>query len=581
MKYNKVILVFGLFLTFPSLVWSQKKILTEKVEVTKSYIPNIGKALKRDIRPQVEDIMQIDIPKLRYTISYKPERPNVMINSLDAPSYRLTTNEPLYNGYGDVALGVPFMSRLNLSYTSTELRNTIYGASISHNGFWGKIKDANGLLRSGSNTDNDLSLYFEYQKANLKTKISASQRYDAFDRYGFNGSKIDNEKQYFMKTSANAEIGTSFDDLNKFNVNLGASVNIISDKYSYGESIYQIGLLMSKGFSNINSRLEARIEYMSDIPSRRFNLFQIYGEKPIERPTPEPGDILDENVKYSPTGLLSIAPRYLFNYRGLDIDLGVNMSFDFNGDKNNYKQGVSNILPQLELSYSFAKGVFRPFIKVDGKYIVNNYFSMTEQNPYIVQGLTAPNTVLRRYMVGFDGTIKSSFSYKAYIGLRQSRDLLMYVNVASGNVFSVLRGDFDNTEFGVELGYVLNNLLSFNMKATYIDYNNTGALTDNIAFGYAPFTARFMINCFPTKSLTLSLGGELQSSRTFGSIINEELVVNKVGSVFDLSLMGEYKITDRVSVLLRGANLLNQKLYQYNNYRGVGLNVMAGVSLKF
>lgn len=583
MNHNKKILLLGLFLLSPSLLFAQKKILSEKVEVTKSYTPKIGKASKRDIQPLAEEVLQIEVPKLNYSITYKPEKYPFIINTLDVPSYQLVESENLYRGYADLSVGVPFSTKFNLFYTSTELRNTILGASLNHRGFWGKLDDNVGKKRSASETENDLSLFFEYQNGNLKTKISANQSYDAFKRYGFNVADVkkDNSSQHFLKTTANAEIGTTFEDLNKFNINLAASVNVISDNYGYNLSIYQAGTLLSKGFRKINSRLEARLEYLSEVPTRKFNLYQIYGETPIERPTPDPGNIAEADLKYSPTGLLSVAPRYLFNYKGLNVDLGVKMSFDFNGDKNNYKQGVSTILPNVELSYSFLKGGLKPYGKIDGQYISNNYFTMTEQNPYIVEGLTAPNSVIRRYLFGFSGNLKSNFNYDVYVGLRQSRDLLMYVNIEEGNIFSVLRGDFDNTEIGLEIGYMLNSILSFNLKANYIDYDNTGALVDNIAIGHSPLTARLIVNLFPTKKLSLSVGGEFLSERKFGSIINDELIINKVGSVFDLSLGGEYKLTKRMAVSLKGSNLLNQKLYPYNNYRGIGVDVMAGLSYKF
>ncbi|MEG0500525.1 MAG: hypothetical protein RR550_05305, partial [Rikenellaceae bacterium] len=77
----------------------------------------------------------------------------------------------------------------------------------------------------------------------------------------------DNSSQHFIKTAVNAEIGTTFEDLNKFNINLGLSMNMVSDKYSYNTALYQVGVLMSKGFKKINSRIEGRIEYLSEIPT--------------------------------------------------------------------------------------------------------------------------------------------------------------------------------------------------------------------------------------------------------------------------------------------------------------------------
>lgn len=592
---NKYIILLGILFLVPTILFGQKKgskVLSEEVEVVKSYIPKIGEVSKRDIRPSLEKIMQIEVPKLNYSINYKPEKYPFAINYLKVPSYKHETAERLYNGYADISLGAPFSTRANFFYNTAIQRTMIAGVGVNHNGYFGKLKNNLNDNINATQSTNDLMIFFEYQQDNIKIKLSATESFDIYNRYGYNSKKVnqtsnidDSFKQHFIRTTANVEIGTSFKDVNDYNAKLYASFNTVADNYSYNESIYQTGVYFAKGFKNANSLLAANIEYLSVIPTRRFMISPLEGERDNIPDIMLPD--LDEGRSISPTGLLSFAPRYVFKYRGIDLDMGVKMIFDFNGKINNYKQGITTILPEAELSFSFASGAVKPYLKVDGEFINNNYSSLTEHNPYIMEGLTAPNSIIRRYMFGISGNATPSLYYNVYFGLRQSRELLMFVNDDNGyngNVFTAMVGDFDNLEVGVNMGYIMTSMFNFTLDMKYIDYENVGIGADSQkAYGYAPFVAKLGANIEVTKSLMFSLSGIFQSSRTFLSRTGkiDGYVETKVGSVFDLTLRGEYKLSKRLAISIDASNLLNQKLYPFNNYRGIGINVLAGISYKF
>ena len=58
-------------------------------------------------------------------------------------------------------------------------------------------------------------------------------------------------------------------------------------------------------------------------------------------------------------------------------------------------------------------------------------------------------------------------------------------------------------------------------------------------------------------------------------------MLNPVGTTFDLRVGAEYNVSRRIGVFLNGNNLLNQKLYRFNRYPGLGINALAGVKLQF
>lgn len=589
MYLKKIIIPLSLLLVSitPSSVLAQEKILSDKVEVTKDFTPTIAAATKREILPTVEEHIEIKTPVLSYSIGYKPEKYPFSITPLSAPSYKLDTDSLLYKGYVDFAVGIPFSTKANASYATTEMRNMIFAADVSHYGFWGKIDDATGVGQSATTSENALDLYFDYQKNNLRTKIFLTQQFDIFNRYGFDSAHYTSSttsdesiKQHFLKTSLGAELGSNLAADNKTNANVYMQFDLVNDKYSYNESTYQAGVYLDRQVESLGGLLKIRAEYTSVVPTDKFYIYPLVGEEEVVAPTPD--DYTDGSYlvnQTSPTGILSVSPGIAIKRGGFNIDFDLDMNFDFNGNKNNYEQGVSTILPKLMISYASEGGGFIPYLKIDGDYEINNYFTLTEKNPYIIEGLTAPNTTIRQYYFGFKGTISNCFSYNLHAGVRQSRDLVMFINTEGGNVFAPMAGDFDNTEVVCELAYNHDNIFNASLAINYIDYS-----TDNIdeaAIGYSPLTATLNLRYQATTALKLNLMACMLSERMFGTLVNDEVVVSTSPSVLDLALGAEYSLSNRLTATLTASNLLGEELYQYNNYKGLGTSVMLGLTYRF
>lgn len=582
MRRYKIIIAATLISTLPSISFAQEKILTDKVEITKSYLPEIGKAKKRDVRPSEEKSVSIEIPELEYKITYTPERYPFTFTQLTAPSYKINKEEELNKGYLEAGIGLPISSELQFSYGSTSGVNSLYAVTLNHNGFWGKIEDQLGEKQSATTTENSISALYEYRDDNMRVKFNLSQSYDKYNRYGYNTlspSTSDNLNQHFLKSIFNAEVGSVYDETKKFNFNAYGQVNFVVDDYSYSETTYKAGVFLSHILHNFSNRVEGSVELISSVPSRSF---LIYPNNSFESYTP-PTDSFGattSSYSYSPTCLLSIAPHYVFKYYDVDIKAGVNLLFNFNGTTNNYKQGVCTIIPEIRLAYNIANGGVTPYILIDGEYQLNNYFSLSELNPYIMEGLTAPNTVLRRYVGGVEGNIDSNLSYKLEAGVRDVKDLLMFINIEEGNVFSTIQSDFSNFEFLAELGYTINDELHLDFGFNYIAYAQNEE-TDEVAIGYSPFTANINAYYKVTKELTLEGGIKYMSGRYFGEEVNDEVSLYSVNGCVDLTLKGSYMLGEKFGVQLKLSNLLNQELYQYSNYKGVGISAIAGINYRF
>ncbi|MDR2935823.1 MAG: hypothetical protein LBU80_00560, partial [Rikenellaceae bacterium] len=87
------------------------------------------------------------------------------------------------------------------------------------------------------------------------------------------------------------------------------------------------------------------------------------------------------------------------------------------------------------------------------------------------------------------------------------------------------------------------------------------------------------------EKLYLGVTGTLMGSRygAYAANVNDfsYLTENKLNAAFDLRVNADYFITRQVGVFAEAGNILNQKLYPFNHYPGLGVNFMAGVKLSF
>ena len=68
---------------------------------------------------------------------------------------------------------------------------------------------------------------------------------------------------------------------------------------------------------------------------------------------------------------------------------------------------------------------------------------------------------------------------------------------------------------------------------------------------------------------------------TDGASASAGLGRTHVDMQFDVYFGAEYNISKRIGVFLEGRNLANQRIYRYNQYRDLGINMLAGVKLQF
>lgn len=550
--------------------------VNKQVEVIKSYSPTIGKGIKLDIEPSMEKTIVLEAPKFDYSIAYKPQRyiPNIStLESFDVTNFE---KKKTHNLYADLAFGYPLNTRLNAIY-STNPKNNLYAAvALRHEGFFGKLVNDYDQKLSGTTTTNSIGGMLAYRKNRLLFDANVGYAFNLYNQYGYFSPVNDvlfsdqHKKQLFHNFDFDISVGTDFGYNNKWDAKFYTSAIYLNDNYRTSESDIFLGGLVSKGFKDGRHRVSLALEYM--------HIAQGVNNTPPYPSVSKPTGAFDG---------MNIMPSYRYHTSTFTAEVGLKMYYTFNpltSSVNNTDKSV--FLPQLLLQYHTKR--FSPYVAIKGDYQYNSFASLSAINPYLISGFCAPNGYNLDFVIGLKGSASTWLNYNLEGGYQRADNVVMFKNVLDGNVFDVLTNNFDNFIFKAEFSVLMMERLSVNASYDFVSYGEAKRGVDMMAYGLPEHTLNLSMFYKATERWSFELSGELQSSRTFlgdyltndGSPLQHS-VTNSVPTTFNLGLGAGYAFSKTFTATLDLSNILNQKLYQYNHYRGVGFCAMIGIKAKF
>lgn len=564
--------------------------LNRQMEVTRAYEPTVREASKLDIKPNMVDTVKLR-PEFEYLINPQPISYGFQVTpfraaTIDVNDYRLYT--PFYV---KAALGVPFQSLLDFYYNTTGMEKGFVSAYLNHYGSWSKIENDNGVKAPASTTYNKVGALGERRFGRYSLNGEIGYDYDLVSRYGYYtageplaetfDTTADGLRQYFSTLHARVAFGDTFEDLSHFNFRIGARGAYFTDRYSYDQKDFGASLELGKCFVD-RHEVTLGVQY----------------------------DAYRGNNDYQ-NDLVTVAPLYHLKTGKFDFALGVDYTFNRMTDPTDIDRTRQKnyFFPRFQMRIDATSGYFVPYVEIDGRVRSNDYRSLTLENPYVMSQI-APNTVEYNGRVGFTGSFSSSFSYKVYGGVSLLKDYLTPANYyvmstaqemsedqtvqnSYGETFRMLSDSLTMWTVGADLEGRISG--SFGLEAS-VQYRGFSSSSYEHVSGVPNLTARLNLRYSYRDKLILNLGGTFQSSRYFASDVytvtqyipslgvnfwDQSLIFDKVNPTFDLSLSAEYRISQMIGVFVQGNNLINQKLYRFYHYPGLGINVLAGVKLSF
>ena len=571
--------------------------VVKQVEVTKSYAPEVGEAQKLNLTPSLEDNedMKLGADEVDYSITKRPFASELSTHQFKPAKVTYWEYEHNYPFYLKLGVGYP-LNTVGDFYASTHRANVGYLTGyINHNGQYSKLKYRNGYDGNTYKDNRSLQMnnrfgvmggkYFgRYTLAgDLNYSMNLYHRYPFHNVYAEDGTPVleyNRRKVDYDDVKLSLSFGDSFTDYSSLNFKVYASADIYNDKSEHfiKESLYQ------------QANTTAGVALAREITKRsalalNFDYEGYYGLK---------------SLKAYRNSIVGADVRYSFRSGGLiDLTVGAKVLYD-NNPADKVKQSRWHGFPYLSMSLNVNdKGVFVPYVEVDGELQNNSYYSLLRRNPYvaILDGVNGslsadsavPNTELYNVRFGVSGhTEGSKFAYRFYANMSFMKNAIYWYNInqiffgvesASRNVWSLCGA--------VDYRPISQLLITAQVKGTlYTNFSNVEDAMPNVE---ALVSARYTHKKF-TAGMSAELYGPtkwtcIQDDKLFQptSINSVQTGVFRARTSLDLSLYGDYHVSNTCTVYGEVNNILGDVMptYRWAFYRELGASFTVGVKVQF
>ena len=568
--------------------------VTKQVEVTKNFAPEIGESRKMDIAPNMVDTITLR-PEIDYTVTPRSFASALGTHRFNPATVTYWEYQRKYPFYLKLGAGYP-LNTVGDFYATTHRADVGYLTGyINHYGQYSKLKYYNGF---------DGNYYKDNRSMQMNNKFGVMggkyfgrytlsgdlyYRMDTYHRYPFHNQTTDDgapimeyKRRKIDSDDVNLALsfGDAFADYSFLNFKIYAEANLYNDKsenFIAGDHYQQINV---NAGATIAREITKRSALTLDV-----NYDGYYGLK---------------SLKNYDNSIVGLDLRYRYRSGKLiDLTAGAKVLYD-NNPADKVKQNRWHAFPYLALSLNINdKGVFVPYVEVNGELQNNSYSSLVRRNPYMAVlggadgSLSAdsvvPNTELYNVRFGVSGhSASSKFAYRFYANMSFMKNAVYWYNInqiffgvksASRNIWSLCGA--------VDYKPISQLLLTAQVKGSL--YNGDASVEDAMPNVEALLRARYT-----HKKFTVGLSAELYGPTKWTCIQDYSLFwpettmpvnsdVFRAPTSLNLSLYGDYRASKTCTVYAEVNNIVGDVLptYHWAFYREMGASFTVGVKLQF
>ncbi|MEP3205642.1 MAG: TonB-dependent receptor [Gilvibacter sp.] len=545
---------------------------TEVVNVVKPYSPTISDAFKVKETPSLNDSVTTQKKPVKYSIFSVPVASTFTPAKGTAADVEKSKRLSLYDNYVTLGFG-SYTTALAELYSNWQLSRTDnFGIFLRHNSAQGDI--------------DNVALPADYLDTQLDMSYSSFQRDISYD-FNLNAS---HELINWYGLNPNETFPQDVFD------NIDSKQSYVSFKIGGGVALEDSYLKQARG----------TIRYTSD----RFSSSEIHAKlmPQIVLPITEHEFLVDLDVdflggSFERSYLSTLTPiNYSFFNLGLspalvilndDLTLHLGAAFYFGQDLENSDSDFF-IYPKVRASYRLVDELLIAYGGLEGELRQNSFYQIKEVNPFVSPTLAlAPTDQLYDGYVGLKGKLAGNIGYNIRGTYKQENNKPFFMQ----NPYKGASNGFEGYEFGNSFGLVyddlstlsafgelkvnLNSNTAIGVNATYNNYS-TEVLPS--AYNLPEFTAGATLDIGFTDKIfaggSLFFVGERTDvlSDTFINTLPVEVTLD---SYLDANVYANYRINERVSVFVKGSNLLSDNYQKWLNTPVQGLQVLAGATYKF
>lgn len=567
-----IITAISAFAVFAAAAQNQ---ISQQIEVTREYRPDIERADKLEITPRAVDTVALR-PDVQYRITPTPWKTKFDARPIKPIGISAAEYVPAWPYYIRLGGGLPGMTLVDLYATSRNPKGNYAGAYFNHYGEHARLRndmDEKLKARWERNIIGGFAA-MNFGRRNLTADIVMDNRLvSPFGAFSMEGNALDSYRPddpgelKYMDITATIAYGDLFKDFSRFNWKLGLTGGYFTDHSKHNQAYVSFNAGIGTGIGGGELILDLDV-------TNKSGLDDLKGL---------PGGL------YSNT-LVTATPRYGFMTKDVNLVLGASLIHDKFGDS----KGRFRVLPVIEAGYDIP-GLFTVYGKADGEVIDGSFRALSYRNPYMSGGGFLPNSSRIGARIGLFGAVFPHISYDIYFGCDTYNDYHYFANFyGEGNTTQfVALGDIDPSIYymGMVLKANIARGLTFDLKA---QYNNVGGIDYEGDIGGTPaiavpaYEVDAILRYDHNEKVFVSLGCEFVGKREAstlkagamlsdgGSFITEELP-----AYVNLKAEVEFRLIRHANFFVAADNILNKKIYRFNHYPQLGANVMAGFKLRF
>ena len=581
----KLVKLLPLFAAVMPLAISAQQ-LKKEITVERDVVPEQREATRIGFTPRIS-LRPVALKQLSFSETGVTSRVPASITVLDPAAYADSIYISPYRGYASVGFMPMYNAAFSAGYRIVDTNRTRLGAWLQYDGTayrhdWDAL-----LIGDGEICGTVPSITPTYFRRNTATAaISLAQRFATrseldvdvdytFARYNYArpyGWRRYNQNVNRLNTSA---LWTS--GINDLTYSIGAGFSrfafVKSLPFEFANSIYDMDVDVLKPVRenkiDVNGALRADFDDnsmaqlsvdFSSLSANRSSVYIPYTFDPITGNT-ENARLL--NGGSFSTWLLRLTPRYRYTSGVVTIDLGVKVDLTHHAGK------AFHIAPDVTIGLNPSQK-FAVSIKAGGGEVQNSVASIYDVTPYILpiyaySNSHIPFTLDASVTVGpFSGAYLELFG-----GYAKANNWMM---PSFQSMTPIVGMDVKGWHAGAALGYRYG--AKFDMRASVETAAHSDG--DNVYYLWrdrASVVVDASVKYSPITPLDVTLGYDLRANRKVESV--------NYGSLSNLKAGATWRFNPRLSVFLKGENLLNHSYTLIGDVPAQGITGLVGVAYKF
>ncbi len=562
--------------------------INKDVKVVSQYTPAVAEATKISVSPQIDDTTSAK-PTFEYKINAKRYESEFVTQPISAAT--MAKERIFYPEKTLIKFGAGTYSTIfgELYYNIYQSDKYAVGLNFDHLSSFGTLKLSNDTLVDAPHSNTNLGFSARRFIKNKTIGFDIKYNRTGVEYYGL--ENINPASYYYLNSgSSDSTSGASLaEGSSQYHSNFEAAINLQSfagqekdDSYTGGFTFSNYGNKYSVGETSIfldgSYRHNQESMYLLGLATIDVNMLNT-----------STSTYPQYNYVSGNRATVTLMPRVGFIFSHMDIQVGLNI-YNQTGDldEKGFKIG-----PHLLANLNLAEDIITAYGGLSSKLNVNKYKDVAYENYYVAPDLSVKSSFYGlRMFGGLKGNFSSKTSFLVEASYSSFTDEHFFVNklyrtTDPTNTTMTQLFDYSN-RFDVvyDDGKLLNLIGEFVVKPT----DNL----DFILFGsYNQYNLSYQPQAWHKPQLEFGLKSTIRPLE--GLIINAN--VTSIGKRYafdpttldektlkqalDISINGEYHYNQRWMFFGGIYNLIASDYYKWNEYPTHGINVRAGLGIKF